>query len=297
MSNIDYEGLYLQYRKFLWKICTRISSSNTKFDMDDLMQMAYLGLHKAADTYSEYEGASFTHYLALCVKWAIIRELANYGYVVRVPMHINDQIQRYKNAKGELTHELLRDPLPHEIAQRMQIPTRDISDIERAVNLRSVTSLDAPIGDDGDNSLVDVLADTDAEDIYTSTERSMFRGQLWAAARCCLCDDLFGIISDYFRSGINFSKQAEIRGKQRQFLNEKYKTALNRLRRNKEIQQLAKDCGYACESGRHVTLTEWKYTFTSTVEKEVLLREERANRHTPRKGGILCLEKPNLIPK
>jgi|GEM_PF-4874834 len=294
MSNIDCEALYLQYRGLIYKICNRFKDY---CEIDDLMQTAYFGLHKAATTFNEDMDASFTHYVALCVKWVLIREIAKTRRLIRVPVHMNEKIQHYLRSHRELSHELLRDPLQHEIAQRMQIKVKDVEKIEKAINLQNVTSLDAPLTDDGGFTLADTVADADAEYIYAVAERHVLCTQLWAAARGCLRDDMFEVVSDYFRSGINFTKQAEQKETHRQCLHEKYKKALKLLRRNKQIQQIGKDCGYFYESGRHVTLSEWKYTFTSTVEKEVLRREERANRFRPSEGETLCNVRQNLIPK
>ena len=267
----DYESVYLQYRGFLYKKCLRFKDY---CEMDDLMQMAYLALHKACDTYKEDMDTSWMHYLALCVKWTIIRELNQTKDIIRVPSHMNDKIQRYKRTRSELSHELFREPFVHEIAKRMKISASEAEATEDTIRMQVLASLDAQLSEDGDFTLADTLLDTEAEEMGADAERKELRKQLWAAVRNRLDDDAFDLIHEHFIVGTSVAEIARRKGVASQGMSESQRKALKKLQKDKQIQQIGKECGYTV-SFRHVTYAEWKTSFTSAVEVEVLAREKR----------------------
>lgn len=280
MSNNDMEKLYRQYKPFLNKLCRRYINF---CEMDDLLQMAYIGLHNAVSTFKEDAGASFMHYLSVCVKRTILRELENTGAIIRIPVHVQAKIRKYKQARQELTNDLFRQPFSHEIAEKLQIPLWDITEIEKVINLQSVASLDAPIGDDDGDSLSDIIADTVMEDAEVKAERQELRRLLWIAAKNCLDDDLLKFIYEYFHEEITLAELADRSGTSAEPLRNNLRRGIGRLRNDRRIRQLGVDYGYVGHY-HHVTLSEYKYTWTSSVENEVLRREEHRERISSKTG-------------
>jgi RNA polymerase sigma factor (sigma-70 family) len=192
-NNYDMEILYQQYRPFLLKLCYRFKRVFHPCEIDDLHQQAYFGLHKAAESYSPEMGSSFIHYLALCVKWAIIREMANSGCTIRIPVHISDKIVNYQRTRKELTQKLMREPYLFEIAQQMEITTKTAEEINKAIRLQSTTSLDTPVGEDGSNTIGDFIPDENAAD-FCSVERQELCDRLWELVYNQLDGELSNIV-------------------------------------------------------------------------------------------------------
>lgn len=273
--SIDYEQLYHQYERFLRKICRGFVGHS--LDMDDLMQIAYIGLHKAADSFKEDCGASFMHYLALCIKRTLLRELIYAGAHIKIPPHYIGYVQRYKNVRREMTHELLREPFHHELAERLGVSAEKLTEIERVVNLQSVKSIDAPIGCEGEDLTLSSLLPCTDEDMAICYELKELNRLLWQEAQRCLDNDLFELICDYFIQGASYADLATKNDTSLSQIKSSMIRALRHLRNNHKIRQLGKDFGFY-GAYRHVTLSEFKYTWTSSVEAEVLKREEHRER-------------------
>jgi len=279
----DYEAAYHQFKPFLAKLCYRFRNVCEQMEHDDLMQIAFFGLCKAVDTYSEESGATFMHYLAMCVKWVIIREVEKCGYAIRISHDMNCKIRGYCRAVKELGIKLSRTPLPQEISARMNISISEVVEVERALRMQSIKSLDDPVGDDGESSFGDFIP-ADDDGALDALERNEMRSMMWGEVNKCLDAKLAELVTNHIRNCIPLSHIAEQEGIARHSIYNKYQRALRILRKIGQIQQLAKDCGYATGNNyRHVTLAEWKHTFTSAVEAEILLLEQRKERQEEKK--------------
>ena len=119
--------------------------------LQDLVQEAMLGLIRAAEKFDWRRGYKFSTYAVLWIKQAIQRGLDNTGRPVRIPAHVAQRERTVARVEGELRAKLDRDPTEEEIAAQAKLPLDEVKAVRDLT--RVTTSLDAPVGEDGETSL------------------------------------------------------------------------------------------------------------------------------------------------
>ncbi len=136
----------------------------------DLISEGNIGLMTAVDRYDPAHGAKLSTYAAWWIKQAIRRALCNCSRTIRLPVHIVDKLRRFDRLRDRLTDEFGRAPTDIEMADRCHIPTANVARL-RTLGQRPA-SLDAPIGDDDDSPLGDII-----EDDAAATPHQMLRSK------------------------------------------------------------------------------------------------------------------------
>ena len=126
--------------------------------LQDLVQEAMLGLIRAAEKFDWRRGYKFSTYAVLWIKQAIQRGLDNSGRAVRIPAHIAQRERTVNRVESELSAQLNREPTEEEIAKKAKLPLDEVKAVRDLT--RVTTSLDAPVGDDGDTSLGELRGGT-----------------------------------------------------------------------------------------------------------------------------------------
>jgi len=127
----------------------------------DLIQEGNIGLMKAVDKYEYQRGYKFSTYATWWIRQAISRAIADQGRTIRVPVHMNESINRLVRAKRKLVQQLGREPRTDELAAEMDMPEDKVRAIDRIA--QETVSLESPIGEDQNASLVDIIQDHRAE--------------------------------------------------------------------------------------------------------------------------------------
>lgn len=124
----------------------------------DLIQEGNMGLMHAAEKYDHTKENHFSTYAAWWIKEAMQRAIDQQSREIRVPVHVAENMKRVQKAARELQQSLGRDATPAEIAQKLGDKTEaEVKDI--ISYLQSPVSLESPVGEDGEDSLGDLVED------------------------------------------------------------------------------------------------------------------------------------------
>jgi RNA polymerase primary sigma factor len=135
----------------------------------DLIQEGNIGLIRAVQRYDWRRGHRFSTHATWWIRQAISRAVADKGRTIRLPVYVNTALNRIRRERQRLLQELGREPSEQELAEATGLDPLRMIELQSAPG--APVSLELPVGEDEEQELGDVLADTESatpEDIATT---------------------------------------------------------------------------------------------------------------------------------
>lgn len=213
---------------------------NQGLSLPDLINEGNLGLIKAAQRFDETRGFKFISYAVWWIRQSILQALAEQSRIVRLPLNKVGLTNKIQKAFSQLEQEFEREPSPEELAEMLELETEEVS-ATLGIAARHV-SMDTPLSEGEDNTLVDVLENPNAEHANTNIEHKESLKQEIERSMKMLTERQKEVICYFFGIGVDHPMSLEDIGEKFNLTRERVRQikdkAITKLRTNSRAKAL-----------------------------------------------------------
>ncbi|WP_207955471.1 RNA polymerase sigma factor RpoD/SigA [Segetibacter sp. 3557_3] len=213
---------------------------NQGLTLPDLINEGNLGLIKAAQRFDETRGFKFISYAVWWIRQSILQALAEQSRIVRLPLNKVGLTNRISKAYQQLEQEFEREPTTEELADLLEIPIEEV-----AASLHMSTrhiSMDSPLADGEENTLIDILTNPNAEKTDVKLEYFESLRQEIERSLCTLTERQKEVLCYFFGIGVDHPLSLEDIGARFNLTRERVRQikdkAITKLRNTSRCKQL-----------------------------------------------------------
>jgi RNA polymerase primary sigma factor len=213
---------------------------NQGLSLPDLINEGNLGLIKAAQRFDETRGFKFISYAVWWIRQSILQALAEQSRIVRLPLNKVGLTNRIQKAYSQLEQEFEREPSAEELAEVLELDIEEVSS-SLGIAARHV-SMDTPLSEGEDNTLIDVLENPNAELANTNIEHKESLKQEIDRSLKTLTERQKEVICFFFGIGVDHPMSLEDIGERFNLTRERVRQikdkAITKLRSNSRSKML-----------------------------------------------------------
>ena len=260
--------LWQQNEPFVKKIANKYKAYA---EFEDLVQEGYFGICQAVDGFDDSYGVKFLTYAETCISRCMRKYITDNAPMIRLPGGAaSESLRKYKEVCEQFEAKFDRKPNDQELRYYLGISQKELETTRKAEQVKKVTSLSLPVGDDDNSTLMDMLV-SDGESIEADIGRRVDREQMektvWEMVDN-LPSNLPMVIHQRFVAGKTLKEIGEDIGVSLDGVRQIESKALRELRRPKNswrvkpyFGEYLADCCY-----RHVGVSAFQRTSMSSTE-------------------------------